>query len=528
MSIYHQVEKEKSRELIWEHVISSLTYKRLQTTIVTPEILNEFTLKCANNIKDFYSSEDFIFNQLHFNQDWVEYHNSVYGSKKPSDLKIAFFCGPEPISDLKHILSRGVRTENIWAFEIDKENYEKAKDEIYEFGAFINIFEGNLTDFIKSNPQKFDIVYLDFTNSLLSKKGNPLLLLNLIFESSFISDFSNVILNTCYPDKNQENIEFLSRFFSSKKWMHRSILGSEEGSVFHESLDALGIYGKEQVDKLIDSKFEESYSDFSSAIPDLFTNVINPISNIIKLPTLNKKIFNLEKVKDAIERFSRVDWNNYDVNDSGGFDLNMSAENYAYWHFADNIISENKRPLSHYFSNSLKNENFTPFDTINFYSLMHSIEEGYFDAFSEEILNIVKQIEGNTIENQLHKLGLFCDVPMKHLWYSLLIGKYGYPFHINYNNHKRYDYTAKERKMCLDIFSFDRCRSLYDYIPSFEFISDFFNDTHRQLIIRCYMDKIYKTQFFYNDSFYSWGHLLFANETKHSFITEIDSRITIK
>lgn len=528
MKGYQQIEKEKSRELIWEHVISSLTYKRLQTTIVTPEILNEFTLKCANKVNEFYSSKDFIFNQLHCNQDWLEYHNSIYTPKKPSDLKVAFFCGPEPVNDLKHILSRGIRTENIWAFEIDKENYIKAKEDIYKFGAYINIFEGNLNDFIKSNPQKFDIVYLDFTNSLLSKKSNPLLLLNTIFESSFINDLSNVIVNTCYPDENQETIEFLSKFFGSKKWIHRSMLGSDLGCTFHESLEAHGIIGNENVEKLIKSKFIESYSDFATAIPDIFTNVINPISRIVKLPTLNRKIFNLEKLKDALIRFSRVDWNNYGDDEFGGFDLIMNADDYAYWHFADDIIAENIKPLSHYFSNSFKNENFTPFDTIKFYSLLHSIEEGYFDAFSDEILNVVLQIEKNTIEKQLGVHGLFCDIPMKHLWYSLLIGKYGYPYHINYNNHKRYDYIAKERRMCLDIFTFDRCRSLYDYIPSFEFISEFFKDPHRQLIIRCYMDKIYKTQFFYNDSFYSWGNLLSADETNHSFFTEIKNREQIK
>ena len=117
---------------------------------------------------------------------------------------------------------------------------------------------------------------------------------------------------------------------------------------------------------------------------------------------------------------------------------------------------------------------------------------------------------------------------MKQLWYSLLIGKYGYPCHINYNNHRRYSYTAKTRKMCLDMYTIDKCRSLYDYIPSFEFIPDFFSDNHRQLIIRSYIDKIYKTQFNYNDSFFQWGHMLYDEETKYAKITDIEDRITIE
>lgn len=210
---YKQPKKEKSRELIWEHVISSLTHKRNQTTIVNPEIINEFTLQGIRKVSEITKDADLIFKQLAFNSDWEEYHYSVYQNKKASELKVAFFCGPEPVNDIKHLLSRGIRSENIWGFEVNKEDYKKARNDLLDKGLFINLFQGNLNDFIGSNPQKFDIVYLDFTNSLISKAKNPLLLINSLFESTFISDLTTIIINTCYPDRDNDNIEYLSRYF---------------------------------------------------------------------------------------------------------------------------------------------------------------------------------------------------------------------------------------------------------------------------------------------------------------------------
>jgi len=500
---YSQPEKEKSRELIWEHAISSLTHKRNQSTVINPEIMNELTLKAKTYLKDIYEDENLTFNQLSYNHDWEIFHNSVYQNRKASELKVVFFCGPEPINDLKHLLSRGVRPENIWGFELDPNNYKNAKEELLREEIYINLYQGNINEFIKANPQKFDIVYLDFTNSLISPKKNPLLLINSLFDSTIISDLTIIIINSCYPEVEKENIEFLKNYFEYKKWIHRSLLDNNQGNKFRESFISHSIYDSD-LTKVIESKFEESYSEFSSSIFDLFSNVISPLNRITKLPSLYKKLFNNKKLEEAIEAFKKLDM--CDVENSCGGSLEFDTDNYGYWTFIENTIKD-KSTLATFFNTKTENGKFTPFKLVQFYSLMYTIEAAYTDAFSDEIYDIVKKIQKNTIENKIgnpHSC-LFCDLPMKQLWYSLLIGKYGYPCHINYNNHRRYSYTAKTRKMCLDMYTIDKCRSLYDYIPSFEFIPDFFSDNHRQLIIRSYIDKIYKTQFNYNDSFFQWG-----------------------
>lgn len=526
MHTYNQDEKENTREIFWEHTINSLTLNRNQSTICTTALANEFSLFAANKLKEYFN-DDFILDQITVNQTWLDFHQSVYGNKTSKDLKIAYFCGPEPINDLKHLLARGIQPENIWAFELDKTNYESAKQQIIDFGVYINLFEGNISDFISTYPQKFDIVYLDFTNHLLSKKQNPALVVNTLFQTNFLSDISCLIVNTCYPDKTHENVDFLRMYHQNRKWVHRTIHGSTEGSKFHESFEVHGIFEDKDVYEKISAKFKEAYSNYSSAFPDLFCNVLHPMIRVLRLPTLRNKLFNSTNLYKALNRLSRTDFANFE-DEQGGFDLIMSADNYGDWYFAERIIKGSVKPFSHFLSSTIPGTKYTPFDAIKFYSLISSIEEGYFDAFSDELFQVIKKMQKNTIEQKFQMQGIFCDIPMWHLWYSLIIGKYGHPHHINYRNHKRFDYTAKERTMCLDIFTFDKCRSLYDWLPSFEFMPEMFSNINVQILIRSYMDLIYKSQFFYNNTIFSWGHLLATGDTKNARITEIVDRIRIE
>ncbi len=62
--------------------------------------------------------------------------------------------------------------------------------------------------------------------------------------------------------------------------------------------------------------------------------------------------------------------------------------------------------------------------------------------------------------------GLFCDAPLPNLIVDLLVGVYGYPYHVNLKKLKRFEYTAKETPMYTDVFVLDQCRYLYDLVPT--------------------------------------------------------------
>ena len=82
------------------------------------------------------------------------------------------------------------------------------------------------------------------------------------------------------------------------------------------------------------------------------------------------------------------------------------------------------------------------------------------------------------------KMGtMFCDLPMIHLWLEMIVNSLGYPYHANLKNHERHRYTAKERQMCVDVFTFDQCRGLYDWLPMIEYQADYVKDYYDMLNI---------------------------------------------
>lgn len=120
----------------------------------------------------------------------------------------------------------------------------------------------------------------------------------------------------------------------------------------------------------------------------------------------------------------------------------------------------------------------------------NDIDDEYIDVdFKQVVTPEVNQVISE-INNWFYGQCRFCDVPMAHLWLELLLFHYGHPYHTNIGNHKRYSYTAKKRKMCLDIFTLDKCRALYDWIPMLEYFIYDMQDNNRQMITRMCIDAL--------------------------------------
>lgn len=113
---------------------------------------------------------------------------------------------------------------------------------------------------------------------------------------------------------------------------------------------------------------------------------------------------------------------------------------------------------------------------------------------------------------------------MAHLWLELLLFHYGHPYHTNIGNHKRYSYTAKKRKMCLDIFTLDKCRTLYDWIPMLEYFIYDMQDNNRQMITRMCIDAIGKQLLHIVDEIFEGSALVGINEFEWSINKELPNR----
>lgn len=72
---------------------------------------------------------------------------------------------------------------------------------------------------------------------------------------------------------------------------------------------------------------------------------------------------------------------------------------------------------------------------------------------------------------------------------DLLIGVYGYPYHVNLQKLRRLEYTAKATPMHTDVFVLDQCRYMYDLVPTLAMFKDRLPDA-LQLQLRICMSLI--------------------------------------
>lgn len=118
---YKQEIKGHSRSALWEHAVRSLTSRRESSRILTPTYLQTVWGYAWNEVlgkvMDLASHRAAI--DKYFD-NWLSYSESIYSTKSPSDLRVAYFSGPEPENDLAELLNLGIRIENVWAFEADQ------------------------------------------------------------------------------------------------------------------------------------------------------------------------------------------------------------------------------------------------------------------------------------------------------------------------------------------------------------------------------------------------------------------------
>jgi hypothetical protein len=113
---------------------------------------------------------------------------------------------------------------------------------------------------------------------------------------------------------------------------------------------------------------------------------------------------------------------------------------------------------------------------------------------------------------------------MIHLWYEMIINSLGYPYHTNVKNHIRHSYTAKTRKICVDVFTLDQCRGFYDWLPMIEYKADFVKDFNKQIIIRMSIDAIAKHSLGIIDQQYFGSALIGMGETNWAKFYEFPFR----
>ena len=526
MTTYKQPEKDKSRILLWNHAVESLTSLRDSNRILNTTYMEHLWLYCQQQLNEKLDIEAFI--------QWKQYADICYQTKKPEELKIAFFCGNEPENDVKHLLGLGVRIENIYAFECDSNLFNQAVKSLHNTYPLLKIYKGKIEVFAELQNTKFDIVYLDFTGSLFKEYKVVLKMLDL----NALNDMSILAVNTTYPDKTEENIDILTNFFYNDTFFESSVLTSndteEENSKVQrvEGCDAMGI-DIENLRSIIDMNFENAYSAFQTALIIDYANRHKPAYEVFKQDMLSKRLINSKVIAKKEELFRKF----HDVLIQEAFmdAQRFPSSQYLEDEFIEKLSNGTKRSrlecmkIAEVFLQSPYSHSSPDWNKIKEHikhgsSSDNDIDDEYIDVdFKQVVTPEVNQVISE-INNWFYGQCRFCDVPMAHLWLELLLFHYGHPYHTNIGNHKRYSYTAKKRKMCLDIFTLDKCRALYDWIPMLEYFIYDMQDNNRQMITRMCIDAIGKQLLHIVDEIFEGSALVGINDFEWSINNELPNR----
>lgn len=106
----------------------------------------------------------------------------------------------------------------------------------------------------------------------------------------------------------------------------------------------------------------------------------------------------------------------------------------------------------------------------------------------------------------------FLDRPNKGIYFDLLLNQIGYPLHYVTDQLKRYKYKAKKTTMFTDVFVFDECRYLYDWVPSLNQVKSAFENKSIQYIFRFALDGLIKNRIENNNEFFFQGSVTRKNE----------------
>lgn len=494
--------------MIWKNAINLLVHNRKSSRILNEEFIRRTWDYAFTEILLPYE----IINKYDegFLEYWCEFSSSSYSDKKVEELKVLYLCGPEPENDLELLLKLGIQCENVWAVESDKETYKKALNIVKEKYQGFKLYFGKLHEFFEIYPEIFDIIYLDFTAPLFSKSQKPFYSLHCLFDNQVLTNLSQLIITTSEPDYDEDVLNFLTSYFLNQKCVEGGVTNEsdEKGEIIQRYIEGpicQGLYEFEKLQNIIKYNTEAAYSAFITQYPVLYSNIVLPIIRTLITNSARKRLLisNQEELSQIKERFGNIDdlilflSNNDDYieqnntrnkNEISG-DLILNPTQYPLYHFINTLNCFNSN-LSKYWVSvyNQQKQGVSRFEAILLRGLLSEASYGYKDILSKPIINSVKEIHKVLPD----KIGcpLFCDAPLPHIWIELAINQLGFPYHINVKKHKRWKYRAKKRKMFVDSFLLDKCRSLYDWLPSMDIIGSDFELIERQIIARSCMDAI--------------------------------------
>ncbi len=505
MNEYQENSKKYVRKKAIKKAIKYLTKKRFNVTIASKSYLRDaknFLIENDNNHQIVNELSDETIRR------WEKFYSSIVNKKKASELKIAYLCGPSPITDLKVMIDNGILPENVWAFELDSSSYDKAiMSALSSKYKYLKIVKGDMSSFFEYNPIKFDIIYFDACAPLPSPTSKTLKSTVSILKNHKLNSPGILITNFSLPSEEQDEHtrKSISKVVSEYLYPKAFLEANKKNNYWSETHSEDFIEEKEW-DKEVYNNLENYYGQYITRFIDDISSLIIPYQKFFQNKRFLKIFYNnifdqksMDKLNNELEEKLHNFTSSDDIDDYENYDDIYDIEKgyifsepylYSCLHALINIEKlDNKNKFYKSFISELsilKNKD-SFFNAIKFMYFILNVnsKEIHQKFYSKSLLNI----SNNWEPFNRHYL---CDVFLFHQIQELLIRQFCVTYHLNVEKTLRWTYKSKETQMFTDLLIFDECRYLYDWIPTLDMIETNLNNIEMDLSLRLILDSLSK------------------------------------
>ncbi|HEY1601484.1 MAG TPA: class I SAM-dependent methyltransferase [Pirellulales bacterium] len=479
---YSQPQKKKVRQIVLRHAVRSLTEERTSSTLVPVGRFDSLARYCVHFARE-YLKLDLSEPMAALQQHWAVVYASRVGARDPSNLKVLFLCGPDPLNDLDELFALGIAPENVWAVEADEQAFKAAAKQLHNGGWPIKLHQGSLHEFLAVVPEQFDVVYFDACGPLFGGKPKTSTVLRELFLNQRLGPLSVLITNFAATPRDTED-EWITRLHA---WYAPRYFQPAWGEI--DGAMAIERIGKPaEFHAHLKQHLEGYYSDFVTRFTIEFASELLPWWRVRALKGARRAYFAPDaKLACAIEA-SIADGQIVTVDgqpslgillDSTGH-CQLSPDQYQFlWTvaLARDHLNGNDALLEILTKDTLEDAKLC--DAINAVSLVRNYFESIGGGFAQHNSDACSDALREVLDHfrwfdspGTPAYQLFCDTPLPNLAIDLLMGVYGYPYHVNLQKLKRIEYTAKITPMYTDVFVLDQCRYMYDLVPTLAMFGD--------------------------------------------------------
>jgi hypothetical protein len=310
--------------------------------------------------------------------------------------------------------------------------------------------------------ERFDIIYLDFTDSLLSAgKSKSAMTLHRAFDNQRLASPGCLITNFTDLEGRTACDELLAGYL----WGQYAVeLGEgEEISTFCPREEGISF---DNFRKLVETGREGAYGFMVTQYPALYAAVFS----------VSKRLFRSNGIRSLFVK----------GNPKPKFDFLANHLGWLCFFFEKlQALPGNRCRLRHEL-----------LEQVDGYSVqelagLHNALTG--DAYSRILIPTLADAVSRVQETVPEWLRIYCDIFFPENWVKYLMHQIGYPYFRNGRKSTRISYRAETRKMMVDIHFWDQCRPAFDSLGLLEMFGDSGARFDRQMLARASIDAISKS-----------------------------------